>query len=395
MEPKYSQKKKILIVSFHFPPHAEVSVMRPLKLCKYLPENGWTPVVITVDERYYQNHIVANPSKYLKTIQLLRLPFIPFPKSRKIASFLFPLYVLYQVCIIRKKIDAICMIGSPFHPFILSPVFSKLLRIPTGLDFRDSWSNNFGYDGTDRRNVSFFVRMLHHFFFLIERIGIRYASVVSFASPVLKKEYAELHPEYKSKYHVILNGYDPDDFKDLMPVSPVKGKCILLAGKFIAYTPEAVSIFFEILRHRDDLTFVYIGNEIEKINKIALKQGVQDKVILKPYLPYNEVLSYIKGSDYCLLATGRVDGIGTKIFDYFALGKPMLCLVPQGSIISDIFCDAEGVVICERPFTFCKLEAKIDQLLSLDQGEHTAFVEQFSRKKSTRKFAELYHRLLR
>ncbi|PIE69822.1 MAG: hypothetical protein CSA21_00445 [Deltaproteobacteria bacterium] len=286
------------------------------------------------------------------------------------------------------------MIGSPFHPFILAPIFTRLLKIPTGLDFRDSWSNNFGYDGTPRQNVSCFIRGLHWLFFLIERIGLRYASVVSFASPVLKKEYAGLHPRYRDKYHVILNGYDPDDFRDVTPVSLAKGKTILLAGKFYAYTPEAVSIFFEILRRRDDLTFIYIGNEIEQITEIAAQEKVQDKVILKPYRPYKEVLAYIKGSDYCLLTTGRIDGVGTKIFDYLAFGKPTLCLIPRGSIISEVFCDVEKLVTCERPFTSCDLEEKLTHLLSLDPGKNIDFIEQFSREKSVKKFANIYHRLL-
>ncbi len=393
MDKGYRQNKNILIVSFYFPPYAEVSGVRALKLCKYLPENGWNPVVITVDERYYQGQVVAELPDEFAALRLLRLLFLPVPKARLFASLFFPFYVFYQVCKKRKKTDAICMIGSPYHPFILTFLFTRLLKIPTGLDFRDSWSNNFGYDGTARQNTSTFSRVLHGIFFLIERIGIRYASVVSFASPVLKKEYIEIHPRYKGKYHVVLNGYDPDDFENVESVSLAGGKTILLAGKFFTYTPEAVSIFFEILRRRDDLTFIYIGNEMKQIAKIALEQEVQDKVILKPYLPYKEVLTYIKGSDYCLLTNGVVNGVGTKIFDYLALRKPTLCLVPQGAALSDLFSDAADVLICERPFTSADLEEKLTRLFSLKPEKETGLDDRFSRKRSTKKFAEIYHEI--
>ncbi len=395
MEQKCSQKKKILIVSFYFPPYAEIAGVRAFKLCKFLPENGWEPLVVTVDPQYYKEKMVSELPNGFEFLSILKFPIVKPFKAKIFASLFFPFYILYQSCKRRKQIDAICMIGSPFHPFILAPVLTKLFNIPTGLDFRDSWSNNFGYSGTARQNVSCFVRGLHWLFFLVERIGIRYASVVSFASPVLKKEYVELHPRYKNKYHVLLNGYDPDDFEDVTPIFPAKGKTILLAGKFYTYTPEAVGIFFDILRGKDDLTFIYIGNEIEQIKKIAIQHGVQDKVVLKPYLPYKEVLGYIKGSDYCLLTNGVVNGIGTKIFDYLAFAKPTLCLVPQGSVIFNVFSDAESVVICERPFTFYKLEEKFTYLLSLDVMGNTSFIEQFSRKKSTKNFAKIYDNILR
>jgi hypothetical protein len=43
--------RKILIVSYHFPPDA--SGMRPAKFAKYLPQFGWEPIISTVEERYH------------------------------------------------------------------------------------------------------------------------------------------------------------------------------------------------------------------------------------------------------------------------------------------------------------------------------------------------------
>lgn len=45
--------RKILIVSYHFPPDASVGGMRPAKFAKYLPEFGWKPIILTVKERHY------------------------------------------------------------------------------------------------------------------------------------------------------------------------------------------------------------------------------------------------------------------------------------------------------------------------------------------------------
>jgi hypothetical protein len=46
---------RVLIVAYHFPPIAGSSgVLRALKLCRYLPENGWQPTVLTASSRAYE-----------------------------------------------------------------------------------------------------------------------------------------------------------------------------------------------------------------------------------------------------------------------------------------------------------------------------------------------------
>ncbi len=42
--------KRVLIVTYHFPPNAEVGSRRPLALANYLSEFGWEPTVLTVRE---------------------------------------------------------------------------------------------------------------------------------------------------------------------------------------------------------------------------------------------------------------------------------------------------------------------------------------------------------
>lgn len=44
--------KKLLIISYHFPPDAEVGGIRVAKFARYLPEFGYEPYVSTVKDRY-------------------------------------------------------------------------------------------------------------------------------------------------------------------------------------------------------------------------------------------------------------------------------------------------------------------------------------------------------
>jgi hypothetical protein len=47
--------KRVLMVAFHFPPQQGSSgILRTLKFSRYLPENGWQPIVLTANARAYE-----------------------------------------------------------------------------------------------------------------------------------------------------------------------------------------------------------------------------------------------------------------------------------------------------------------------------------------------------
>ena len=47
---------KILFIAYHFPPDAAVGALRTQKFVKYLPQYGWQPFVLTVEDRHYSVH---------------------------------------------------------------------------------------------------------------------------------------------------------------------------------------------------------------------------------------------------------------------------------------------------------------------------------------------------
>ena len=58
--------RRVLLVSYAFPPQYDVSARRAAKLCKYLPAAGWTPVVLTKD----WNRAVSDEDRQAYTIDL-------------------------------------------------------------------------------------------------------------------------------------------------------------------------------------------------------------------------------------------------------------------------------------------------------------------------------------
>lgn len=386
--------KNVLLASFYFSPFADVSTVRAGKYCKFLPQHQWKPTVLSVDKRYYGRKIVEGASGGLESSDLILLPYIKIPMAQTLASLLYPFFILYFAIANRKQFDAVILIGSPFHPFIITPILTRLLRLPTILDLRDSWSYNFGFDGTHVKDVGLWKRIKSRLYLSIERLAFKHASFVAFATPVLKDEYSQLIPEYQSRYHVIYNGFDEDDFSGINPISVVKEKSIILAGKFYIYTPEAVKYFFETLAETDGLKFIYIGNEIEVLRAEAISAGCEDKVVLMPYQPYEKVLQIIAGSDYCLLSNGVANGLGTKIFDYIALSKPTLCIVPQDSAITRQFSGESGIVILEGPHSHDVIQMGLEQLVGLKTGSDNHAKTHFSRKEASRLMASLLDKVV-
>lgn len=385
--------KIVLIASFYFPPYADVANVRALKFCKYLPENGWEPWVVTVDKRYYGTKVVKQLPPETKNIKCIRLPYIPIPAAKTFASLAFPLFILLTALMNRKSIDAACMIGSPFHPFIITPVLTSIFKIPACLDFRDVWTYKIHFDGKPKK-ANFFLRTANRLYHAIEKVSLKHASFATFATSILRDEYAELIPEYADKYHTIFNGYDEDDFKNIVPVSLTDNKSIIVAGKLYMYTPEAVTSFLELIREMNDLTLIYIGGEYDTINALAAEIGVEKKVIAMEYQPYDYVLQLIAGSNYCLLSSGLVNLMGTKIFDYLALKKPTLCLVPKGSIITKRFSNILGIVISEEPHSKEQIKKKLAELLTMKSLSTLRNNDEFSRRNGAKALAMLLDKAL-
>ncbi|MCA9098140.1 MAG: hypothetical protein KDA36_07135, partial [Planctomycetaceae bacterium] len=43
------QPRRVLLISYHFPPVGGAGVQRPIKFCKYLRQFGWEPTVLTAE----------------------------------------------------------------------------------------------------------------------------------------------------------------------------------------------------------------------------------------------------------------------------------------------------------------------------------------------------------
>lgn len=386
------KKQNVLILAYYFPPFAGVASQRSSKFCKYLPEYDWVPIIFTVDSRYYANRIVSPESNSaaantVNATNVKRIRYIDSPLASILIKLLYPLLALVYIVRHRKELDAVYFSGSPYHPFLLTTIVTGLLRIPSVIDFRDSWSINHGYDG--KKLTNWRSKIKEKSFQFIESLSMRFASQVVFATRKLQAEYTELFPYWSYKFSTIHNGYDPADIATVNVQRKFSGTTLVMAGKMYLYTPEVVDVLMEVLQISPDLFFLYIGEEHSIIQEAAHRYRVESQVKILPFQPHSKVLDLMAGADIGLVTNGMVNGLGTKIFEYLALGKPTICLVPEGSIIAQEFGVTPSVLISHPPYTVATIKHLLLSASKQVNRPPEADLNRFNRKNSTKNLADI------
>ena len=357
--------KKVLFLSYYFPPMGMGGVQRAAKFCKYLPEFGWQPLVVTVkDTAYYAyDESLAEDIKNIRVVRTgsldpLRVMFILrklFGKNsdKNTASgsrkYIFFERLLRWLLIPDSKvlwipfafINAVKIIHSENIPvvFSTSPPLSShitgfLLKIFTKVkwaaDFRDHWVIN---EKKDYPTV--FHKIIHSF---IKKIIIRNADYITGVSNGIVEEMSGALPENTPACSVIFNGYDEDDFPDELLKKDNNRFKIVYAGTFNEiHSPidflnglkNAVDRDREI---SDNIEFIHCGvsigfsirDEAEKIGNIVTEAGyMQHKDMINKILNANLLL--LIQSEMC--PRGMIPG---KLFEYLASGIPILAIIPEG-----------------------------------------------------------------
>ena len=68
--------KKVLIITYYFPPRPGVASLRLKGLAKYLPEFGWEPVILTVPmDKEGSRNLLGFPSGFNEKVKIIETPY--------------------------------------------------------------------------------------------------------------------------------------------------------------------------------------------------------------------------------------------------------------------------------------------------------------------------------
>ena len=332
------QSNKLLMIAYFFPPFAEVGVVRVAKFAKYLKKEGMDITVLTAKEKYYQtvNDSYVKDVEGIKIIRTSKMPSI-LPGINEEGFYWAPVlffYLLYQMVFDRPSM--VSLTGGPFYHWILAP-FIKLFGVEYILDFRDPWK----LSPYVVRKKGFFAKLTPGLETFVERFAIKHAKTVINVTKPATQLYKDEYPEFSEKFVTITNGFDPDDFEDILPLSLTKFD-IVYSGKFGTFRDIApfLEAFQKLIEGNNlttnDIHFVWVGKEEEHIVQLIKEMKLEAYVTMLGFLPYTENLRYIKGAKIALLIAGEHPyEPTTKIFDYMALKQNILGITNTEGFVSE------------------------------------------------------------
>lgn len=371
-----SALKKVLIISYYFPPSGGPGVQRVLKFVKYLPAFGWQPVVLTVENGdfpardesllreipsstpVYRTRIFEPYALYRKLtgrsagapIDVENIPGSSGPKrsvSESIASFIrstffipdarigwYPYAVPEALEIIRQEdIQAIYSSSPPYTTAVIARRLHQLTRLPWIAGFRDPWT---GFLSTPDR--WFFPAAVDRY---LESNVIRDATVIEAAWRGILKDIIRKNPNVDcTKLFHLPNGFDGEDFPS---VEPRSGDRFVVTYTGSLYGKRNPATFLKAVEELVAEGFVdpgrillqFIGRFGAEVKEMIEHSAIRLSVKLTPYLPHGESIRELLRSDALLLivddAAGSEEIVPGKVYEYIGARRPIIALAPEGA----------------------------------------------------------------
>lgn len=401
-------RRKVLVLAYRFPPQGGGGVQRSLKFVKYLPLQGWLPVVQTVSNPYWplqDPSLLAEIPSFVKVYRTRTFEFerlgrateglltreesdsapvpVAVPKEPKAARSRGGLHQLLKsiadmvqrhllvpdpqitwvpgaflkgLSVIRRENISVLYTSSPPNSCqVLGLLLKRVTRLPWIADFRDPWTEGI------RRKASYersgLRRRLEHAF---ERRVLQEADHVIVTTEKTLEQFLSKYPAIPaSKYSVITNGFDAADF------TIARGGDRLLDERHFNMTLtgnveamfDAVP-FFTAVRElidedpgiREHLRINFIGTKRGKYDDFIAQNHLDHTVRYIGYVPHQTSLRYLAESDALFLCQIPVYESATtklsgKLFEYLYMRKPILALTLPGLTTNILSRSGLGVAV--------------------------------------------------
>ena len=359
--------KKVLIITYYWPPAGGPGVQRVLKLVKYLPQFGWQPVVLTVrDGEFFtldknlENDVpdsleviktksIEPNLWYKKFVGLSAEQHIPDSVlaeentscKKRLAAWvrlnLFipdakvgwkPFAVKTGKKIIRDMQPEVIFSSSPpptVH--LIARSLSRWSGIPWLADFRDPWTK-IHYYGASRKSG------------LAGRIDRRLEQkVLQTAQAVTAVNPGFFNSAEDERIHILPNGFDRDDWKPRSGENNNSVFTIRYMGSLSAQ--RYVETFFTVIKDicaatgaPQEICIEFIGVVNEDIKRKIIDLKIDCPIDFRAYLSHKEVLKTISRADLLLLFINKTTMarhiLTGKVFEYLMVQKPILAFGPPG-----------------------------------------------------------------
>lgn len=423
-------KKKILIITYYWPPAGGPGVQRWLKFVKYLPEFDVEPIVYCPENPNYpiiDESLISEVSDAMTIIkQPISEPYrfaniLSKRNAKQISSGVIPkqkkqtfiqkllLYVrgnffipdarknwvkpsvsFLSNYILKQKIDTIITTGPPHSLHLIGLQLKQKHNIKWLADFRDPWTT-IGYH--KKLKLSNSSAEKHK---MLETEVLQSADQIIVTSANTKKEFTS---KTNQPISVITNGYDNHKIK-----RPKKDALFTMAhiGSLLSERNpiqlwEALGeLINENELFSEEFRLQLIGVVSDDVIKALQQFGLSNHVNTLGYVSHKEAIEAQMSSQLLLLI--EIDSEDTKViipgklFEYMVSGTPIIALGPEDSDVETILKSTNT----GRYFYYNQKQAIKSQILSYFEAYKSDVLtvnalglKQYSRKELTKSLADL------
>ena len=381
--------KRVLIITYYWPPSGGAGVQRWLKFVKYLRSFNWEPIVFTIENGEFPVLDYDLNKEIPDGVEVLKVPawepykmyklfsgknktdginsgFLSEKKgsslveslSKWIRGNLFipdarkfwikPANQFLNHYLQNNAIDVIISSGPPHSTHLIGLSLKNKFQIPWLSDFRDPWTNIDFYKDLKLTKLA---DQKHK---KLENDVLVQSDVVLTIGKQLSKELKTLGAK---RVEIIENGFDPQDFLDDTNHELDEKFSIAHIGSF---TPSRNHlVLWKALSHLVDEQEEFKSKlEIKLIGKVdySVLQSIKDfglDTYLKKieYVSHSEVIKHQKTSKLLLLMvnnTPNAKGIVTgKVFEYMASKRPILAIGPKDGDLGEILTQTSSGIVCD------------------------------------------------
>jgi glycosyltransferase involved in cell wall biosynthesis len=425
--------KKLLIITYYWPPSGGPGVQRWLKFVKYLPDFNVQPIVYVPENPTYpiidnglQSEVSDNAiilkNKIVEPYGLAS--FFGKNKTKKISSGIIPnqkkqsflektllwvrgnlfipdarfLWVKPSVTYLKKyiqenDIDTIITSGPPHSLHLIGLQLKKELTIKWLADFRDPWTT-IGYHKALK--LSSYAEKKHKD---LEKEVLNSADTIIVTSKTTKTEFQVITSR---PIEVITNGYDIEHVEK----QPLDNKFSLAhIGSFLSERNPRIlwqalqELVTENETFKNDFQLKLIGATSQEVLDTISEFNLTDYVLNLGYVSHQKAVEHQRKSQVLLLIEINSDEtksiIPGKLFEYMISERPIIAIGPEGSDFAEIITSTNTGVF----FTYDKkeeLKAVLLNYYELYQKNNLKVnavgLQQYSRKNLTEQLSKLVTR---
>ncbi len=432
-----SALKKVLVITYYWPPSGGAGVQRWLKFVKYFRDFGYEPIVytpsnpempvedsslakdipqgITIIQQpiwepysWYKRWVGVKPTEKINTgfLSESEKP----KKTENIGvwirgNFFIPdarcFWIQPSVKFLKKylqenPVDIIASTGPPHSMHLIAQQLQESLNIPWVADFRDPWTN---IDFYDQLRLTSWADKKHH------RLELEVIQKAQFVTTVTQNDAEDFLKKGAQKTLCIPNGYD-DEFNPNVQVDsdfslvhvgsipPARNHDILWkAIQNLCQSHPAFSAHFKLR---------LIGKTDISIRKSIAQHRIEKQCEIIEYMNHADAIHAQQSAQMLLLLvnnSGNAKSILTgKFFEYLAAQRPIVAIGPEDGEMNRILQDS-GAGSCIDFENQKKLESLLLANFNTyqDQGKlnvQNRGIEKYSRKNLTFQMSQVFNQVI-